>query len=131
MRRLHRAERGPELDRGNRTIHSMTPQSGEEHFNAAFVRAVSRSGVPRLTVFCRPTLQGSDLAARSSRRVDASGRVRWKADTGIDRFKLMQILPDARSVGFTGTGPLVANKISKPILVGDGHPVRPGLHLFP
>src|SRR5262249_31204342 len=62
MRRLHRAERGPELDRGNRTIHSMTPQSGEEHFNAAFVRAVSRSGVPRLTVFCRPTLQGSDLA---------------------------------------------------------------------
>ena len=50
-------------------------------------------------------------------RVDPAGKVLWKADTGIERFKLAQILPDARFMAFIGTRPPVPDKVSEPILV--------------
>jgi len=36
-------------------------------------------------------------------RVDTAGMLLWKVDTGIDRFRLEKILPDARIVAFVGT----------------------------
>lgn len=121
MRRFHQAQLGPELDRGNRAILSLTALSGDEYLNAAFVRADAKADPLRLSgpdgflmiYTSRPGLAGTLMVAR----VDTAGKVVWKTDTGIDRFKLSQILPDARRAGFIGTRPPVPNKVSEPILV--------------
>lgn len=121
MRRFYQGQLGPELDRGNRAILSMTALSGSEYLNAAFVRADAKADPLRLSgpdgflmiYTSRPGLAGTLIVAR----VDTAGKIVWNADTGIHRFKLSQILPDARRVGFIGTRPPVANKVPEPILV--------------
>lgn len=60
-----------------------------------------------------PGLAGTLVVAR----VDPRGNLVWTADTGIDRFKLTQILPDPRHVAFIGTRPAVAGQVPEPILV--------------
>ena len=50
-------------------------------------------------------------------RVDATGKILWKTDSGIERFKLAQILPDARNLAFVGTRPPIPNKVPEPLLV--------------
>ncbi len=104
MRRFYRGELGPELEHGNREIISMTPLSDQEFLNAAFVRA--GSGEEPLRLF---SPEGFLFIF--------TGKIPWQVDTGIDRFKLSQILPDARHVAFIGTRPPVPDKVSEPILV--------------
>ncbi|MEO7412185.1 MAG: hypothetical protein ABIZ81_02415 [Opitutaceae bacterium] len=121
LRRLHRAELGPELDRGYREVLSMTPVSEDEFFNAAFLRAAASADPLRLSApesflmvyTSKPGLGGTAMLAR----VDSTGKILWRTDTGIERFKLAQILPDARNVAFIGTRPPVPDKLSEPILV--------------
>lgn len=121
LRRLHRGELGPELAKGNREILSMTLLSDQEFLNAAFVRSGSGGEPLRLTapdgflmVFTSaPSLVGTLVVAR----VNADGKIAWQVDTGIDRFKLSQILPDARHIAFIGTRPPIPDKVSEPILV--------------
>lgn len=121
MRRLYRGQLGPELDRGHREILSLTPHSEDEYFDAAFVRAGPGLGpleladpAGHLMVFTSASgLAGTLVVAR----MDPQGNVAWKVDTGIDRFKLGQILPDPRQVTFIGTRPPVANQVPEPILV--------------
>lgn len=60
-----------------------------------------------------PGLKGTLVAAR----VDLDGNVLWKADTGIDRFTLKQILPGEGSTAFMGTRPMVPDQVSEPLLV--------------
>lgn len=121
QRRFHRGQLGPELAKGNREVLSMTPLSNDEYLNAAFVRS-SLGGDPLrlstpegfLMVFTSaPGLAGTLVAAR----VNAEGKLACRVDTGIDRFKLSQILPDARYVAFVGTRPAVPDKVPEPILV--------------
>ena len=50
-------------------------------------------------------------------RVDVTGKPLWRADTGIDRFKLSQIMPGTPFVAFIGTRPPVPGKVPEPILV--------------
>jgi hypothetical protein len=50
-------------------------------------------------------------------RVDTNGAVVWDAETGLDRFQLRQILPDARCIAFVGTRLPIPNKVSEPLLV--------------
>jgi len=50
-------------------------------------------------------------------RVTAEGKVIWKADTGIDRISLKQILPDKSFPAFVGTRPPVPDKVSEPLVV--------------
>ncbi|MEK7781914.1 MAG: hypothetical protein AAB370_10490 [Verrucomicrobiota bacterium] len=121
VRRFHRGELGPEQAKGNRAIISMTPLSNDEYLNAAFVRAGSGSEPLRLAapdgflmVFnSAPGLDGTLIVAR----VNAGGKIAWQVDTGIHRFKLSQILPDARHIAFIGTRPPIPDKLSEPILV--------------
>jgi hypothetical protein len=55
---------------------------------------------------------------RSGARVDiAMANLIWRADTGIDRFRLAQILPGTSSIAFIGPRPQVPNKLSEPLLV--------------
>lgn len=121
QRRFYRGELGPELDRGNREILSLTPLPGEEYLNAAFVRSGVDAEPLRLEapdgflmVFTSaPGLSGTLVVAR----VNADGKLAWKVDTGIDRFKWAQILPDTNYIAFIGPRPPVPDKISEPILV--------------
>jgi hypothetical protein len=121
LRRFHRGQLGPELERGNREIIAMTPVPGDEYLNAAFVRSGPDADPLRLSepdgflmVFTSaPGLAGTLVVAR----VDRGGTIAWKVDTGIDRFKLAQILPDTHFIAFTGTRPPVPDRVSEPILV--------------
>jgi hypothetical protein len=121
MRRLYRGELGPEQPRGIREILSLTPLSDDAYLDAAFLRAgpglgplALPEGAGHLMVFTSaPGLAGTLVVAR----VDARGKPVWKVDTGIDRFKWSQILPDPRIVAFVGTRPPVPNKVPEPILV--------------
>jgi len=121
MRSFYRSQLGPELDRGNREILSQERVSPDEYFNAAFVRAGSEADALRLSApdgflmiyTSKPSLGGTTMLAR----VDTAGKIIWKTDTGLERFKLAQILPDARFIAFTGTRPPVPDKVSEPLLV--------------
>jgi hypothetical protein len=121
MRRLHRAELGPVMDRGMRQIESLTPLSADEFFNAAFVRSANAGEPIRvaspdsfLMAFnASPSLGATVVVAR----VDGSGKLLWRVDTGIERFKLSQILPGSPWVAFIGTRPPVPDKLPEPLLV--------------
>ncbi len=121
MRRLHHAELGPVQDRGRRPLQSLAAVSPDEFFNAAFVRS-AESGEPLripgpdsflMAYTARPGLGATLVVAR----VDSSGRVLWRADTGIERFRLQQIMPGLPSVAFVGPRPAVPNQVSEPIVV--------------
>ena len=121
LRSFYRSSLGPELDRGNREILSQERVSTDEYFNAAFVRTGADAEPLRLSgpdgflmiYTSQPGLSGTLVLAR----VDSGGKIIWKTDTGIDRFKLSQILPDARFIAFIGTRPPVPDKVSEAILV--------------
>lgn len=121
LRRLHRGELGPELDRGYREMLSLTRVADDEFLNAAFVRSAAHAEPLRLEGpdgflmihTSKPGLVGTLVVSR----VDAAGKIAWRADTGIDRFKLGQILPDPRHIAFIGTRPPVPDKVPEPILV--------------
>jgi len=121
QRSFYRLQLGPELDRGNREILSQERVSADEYFNAAFVRAGPDADPLRLSgpdgflmiYTSRPGLGGTLVVAH----MDTVGKILWSTDTGIDRFKLSQILPDPRFIAFIGTRPPVADKVSEPILI--------------
>ena len=104
-----------------RPILSMDPMSGEEYLNAAFLRSDDASEPVRLSdpdgalmiYTSEPGLKGTLMVAR----VDTAGAIRWNVDTGIDRFKLLQILPGKGSFAFVGTRPPVPDQLSEPVLV--------------
>ncbi|MFZ5548185.1 MAG: hypothetical protein ACOZJX_05780 [Pseudomonadota bacterium] len=123
MRRLVRGElEGHEGTTGSRQIVSMAPVGEAEYLNAFFLRPNEKS--PPL----RPQNPDSVLMAHTSvpgakgtlvvTRVDvASGTLLWSRDTGIDRFKLQQILPGERSTVFVGPRVPVPGQIGEPLLV--------------
>ncbi|MCG3148696.1 MAG: hypothetical protein PCFJNLEI_02141 [Verrucomicrobiae bacterium] len=120
LRRFYRGELGDEQPGGRQEILALTPVADAEYLNAAFVCGGAGADPLRLTEpdgflmihTSTPGLAGTLLVAR----VDVAGKVLWQVDTGIDRFKLSQILPDTRFTAFIGTRPPVPNKVSEPIL---------------
>ena len=50
-------------------------------------------------------------------RVDDTGNLQWRVDTGIARFGLQQILPGNDVTAFVGTRPPVPDKVPEPLLV--------------
>ncbi len=121
MRRFHRGELAAPVDEKHHRISSMMPLGTEEYFNAAFLRLDDKSEAFRLAdpdgalMICtsEPGLKGTTVVAR----VDTQGRIIWKADTGIDRFKLTQILPGKASFAFVGTRPSEEGKVPEPLVV--------------
>lgn len=120
-RHLHRGTLGPELDRGYREILSLTPASERTFANAAFIRTDVDAAPVRLTApdgfLVAYSSHTNTQALLKVARVDTNGAVVWDADTGLDRFQLRQILPDARCIAFVGTRLPIPNKVSEPLLV--------------
>jgi hypothetical protein len=121
LRSFFRFQLGPELDRGAREILSQERISTDEYLNAAFVRTNADADPLRLSdadsflmvYTSQPGLYGTLMLARA----DGAGKILWQSDTGLDRFTLSQILPDARFMAFRGTRPPVPDKVSEPVLV--------------
>ncbi len=121
MRRFHRGMLDAPVDDKYHRILSMEPMSGTEHLNAAFLRMDEKAEPLRLTEpdgalmihTSQPGLGGTAVISR----VDLGGKVIWSVDTGIDRFKLAQILPGKESFAFVGPRPPVPDKLSEPLVV--------------
>lgn len=120
-RNLYRAVLGSAPQEGTKTIVSMTPLSGDSYLNAAFLRGTPESEPLRLSepdsflmsYTSAPGLQGTQMIAR----VNFNGTIVWSVDTGIDRFALRQLLPDAGRFAFIGPRRRIPDKVSEPILV--------------
>ena len=120
-RQLHRGTLGPDLGKGKREVLSLAPLSPDTFLNACFVRTGQETEPLRLSnpdgflfiYTSKPGLTGTLVVAR----VDTTGKVLWKTDTALDRFKLQQILPDERYVAFIGPELPIPDKFSPTILV--------------
>jgi hypothetical protein len=116
MRRFHRGTVGDVSTTGSRQILSMEPVSAAEYLNAAFLRMHDQAEPLRLRdpdgalmiYTSAPGLNGTLKVAR----VDSAGSIVWTVDSGIDRFKLLQILPGQQSCAFIGTRVPVPGKVS-------------------
>src|SRR5690606_7173714 len=97
---------------------------GAEYRNAFFLRMDEKSEPLRVanpdSVLMLHTSNGG-LAAQGTllvSRVAIDGAsLLWTVDTGIERFKLEQILPGERLTAFVGTRPPVPDKVSEPLIV--------------
>ncbi|HMU13815.1 MAG: hypothetical protein JST41_12585 [Bacteroidetes bacterium] len=121
LRRLYKAEIEPATDGTHHRIRSIAPLDSTTYLNGAFVRMDVRSEPIRLNdpdgllmlYTSAPGQQGTATVAR----IDDQGRILWKVDTGIDRFKLEQILPGPGSTAFVGPRPPIPGKLSEPLVV--------------
>ncbi len=121
VRQFYKGTLGPAPQWSAHELLSITPVPAEGFLNTAFVcdgpdtEAIRLSGPDGfLMVYTsEPGLKGTLVVARA----DTSGQLAWKVDTGLDRFLLRQILPDARFIAFVGTRLPVQDKVSEPLLV--------------
>lgn len=121
LRHLCRAELEASSEGEHHRIRSIALMSDTEYLNAAFLRMDDSSEPLRLTdpdgalmiYTSAPGLKGTLIVAR----VDTDGKLLWTVDTGIDRFKLSQILPGEKSMAFVGTRLPVPDKLSEPLVV--------------
>ncbi len=121
MRKLCKAKLDPFSDDESHRIVSITPIGDTAYLNAAFLRMDDKAEPMRasdpdgafMIYTSAPGLKGTLVVAR----VDVEGRILWTTDTGIDRFKLSQILPGATTTAFVGPRLPIPDKLSEPLLV--------------
>ena len=105
-------------------IRSLTLISEAEYRNAFFLRLNEQSEPLRLSnpdsvlmLYTSGDSAGAQSTVFVARVEIPSGRLLWSNDTGLDRFKLEQILPGERRTVFRGTRPPTPNKVSEPLIV--------------
>ena len=121
MRRLCKAKLDPVSDDRSHRILSIAPIGDTTYLNAAFLRMDEQAEPLRasdpdgafMIWTSAPGLIGTLMVAR----VDTEGKILWATDTGIDRFKLSQILPGATTTAFVGPRLPIPDKLSEPLLV--------------
>ncbi|MBL7955654.1 MAG: hypothetical protein JNJ91_11475 [Flavobacteriales bacterium] len=121
QRRLCTGTTEPSSDGEYHRIQSISPLGESTYLNAALLRLSATEAPLQLAdptsvlmlYTSAPGLQGTLVIAR----VDLNGKVIWTADTGLDRFLLQRILPDANAFAFVGTRPPVEGKLSEPLVV--------------
>ena len=121
QRRFYRGVLKTDSSGGRQAIESISVRGEEQYLNAAFLR-VDESAEPVrlrtpdgfLMIFTAKSVLGGTLVAA---RADTNGVIIWKADTGIDRFQLSQILPGVNSVAFVRPRPQVRGMVSEPLMV--------------
>lgn len=120
-RRLYRGQVEPATDGKYHQIVSREALGEVEFSAAAFLRLDERSEPILLQEPTSAVMLYASSPARDATlavaRVDSAGGVLWTVDTGIERFKLEQILPGSVSSAFIGTRPPVPDKVSEPLLV--------------
>lgn len=120
-RQLYRAAVEPDSSEKYYQLLSMDRVGTTEYINAAFLRMDEQSEPLRLSspdsalmLFTSDAgLKGTAVMAR----IDLAGAEVWRTDTGIDRFKLSQILPGSDVTALVGTRPSEDGKVPEPLLV--------------
>lgn len=119
-RRFHLGQVEPDTTVGTARIVGIRVADETSYLNAAFLRPGDTAPPIRLDqpsgalmLFTAPGVRGTAIVAR----VDDRGQLLWRTDTGIDRFKLEQILPGPDATAFVGTRPPLPDKVSEPLLV--------------
>jgi hypothetical protein len=121
MRRLYRGDLERGSDSARHRIAAMAPLGDMEFLNAAFLRMDDKSEPLQLKTpdgallihTSAPGLSGTVVVSR----VTHGGDILWRADTGLDRFRLQQILPGAEVSAFVGSRPPIPDKLSEPLVV--------------
>lgn len=121
LRRLCKAELEASTEGDHFRIQGIAPVDTTNYLNAAFLRMHDKSEPLRqrdpdgalMIHTSAPGLKGTLVVAR----VDVQGKILWSVDTGLDRFKLQQILPGENAFAFVGTRPPVEGKLSEPLVV--------------
>jgi hypothetical protein len=120
-RRFHLGEVEPDATTGYFRIVRMRVLADTEYLNAALLRT-SKTATPirpndplgaLMLYTSSPGPQGIAVVAR----VDDTGNLIWRVDTGIARFALQQILPGDHATAFVGTRPTMPGKVPEPLLV--------------
>jgi hypothetical protein len=120
-KRLYRAKVEPDSSGKYYRLLSMDASGNTEYVNAAFLRLDEKSEPMRLgnpeSALVLFTLDGSLKGTTLMARVDLAGTELWRADSGIDRFKLSQLFPGGEITALVGTRPSEEGKVPEPLLV--------------
>lgn len=121
LRRCHRAQLEPDASGRYLRITSIAPLGELELVGAALLRERADAEPLQLAEPAGALVVGASDAGLAATlvvvRIDERGGVVWRADTGIDRFTLQQILPGAGSTAFVGTRPREEGRVPEPLLV--------------
>lgn len=121
VRQLFRGTIAPAPQPSAYELLSLSPVPGEGLPGAAFLSSGADRDSVRLSNpegFLLVYTASSELKGTLAvARVDLAGRLVWTIDTGLDRLRLRQILPDPRFPAFIGTRLPVPDKVSEPLLV--------------
>jgi hypothetical protein len=120
-RRLYRAELEPSSDGARHRIRAIAPVGEAAFLNAAFLRLHEKDEPLRradpdsalMVHTSAPGLRGTLVVSR----VTPQGEMVWSVDTGLDRFKLQQILPGSETFAFVGTRLPIPDRLSEPLVV--------------
>ncbi len=121
LRRFHRGTFEDAVDGKYHRIRSMLALDTTGFLNAAFLRMDDRSepllvAGPESVLMVHTSAPGAKGTLIVS-RVGLDGGSLWSVDTGIDRFRLSQVLPGLEAFAFIGTRPPVPDKVSEPLVV--------------
>lgn len=121
MRRLYTADLEPDSEGKYFKLGKIMAVNQAPYLNAVFLRMDDTSepvelASPAGALMLYTTSPALGATATVS-RVDETGKIGWSVDTGIDRFKLQQILPGETSFAFVGARPPIPDKLSEPIVV--------------
>jgi hypothetical protein len=120
-RRFYLGEIEPEPVTGYSRILHMRALAAAEYLDAALLRTSNTATPIRLDdppgAMMLYTSMPGPLGTAVVARVDDTGNLQWRVDTGIARFGLQQILPGDDVTAFVGTRPPVPDKVPEPLLV--------------
>ncbi len=121
LRRLSKATLEAATTDAHFRVRTMTPIGEAEYLEAAFLRMDGKSEPIRLTRPDSALMMHTSAPGPSGTllvsRVDFDGNLLWRADTGLDRFQLKQILPGPDVLAFVGERPPIPDKLSEPLVV--------------
>lgn len=120
-RRLAKAVLEASSDGARHRVRTIAPLGDTEFLEAAFLRMNDKSEPLRLenpdsALMIHTAAPGSTGTLVVS-RVDYQGNLLWSTDTGLDRFRLKQILPGDGVLAFIGERPPIPDKLSEPLIV--------------
>jgi hypothetical protein len=125
LRRFYQGRLQPDATVGRPRIVALQPLGDAAYLGAALLRPADTAEPLRLQAPAGALMlyssgtgaAGTPGATTVLARVDEAGRLLWRVDTGIERFRLQQILPGPASTAFVGPRPPVPGRLSEPLLV--------------
>ncbi len=126
VRRLFLGTAEAAADGDHHRIRTMAAVSDADYLDAAFLRLSPESApvpleAPAGTLMVHTSRADEGAAGTGGTlvvsRVDQQGSLQWQVDTGLDRFRLRQVLPGAKVSVFVGERPPAPGKLADALVV--------------